>query len=73
MTEEVSNRGICYIEAVLLLCEHGHFLRRMAFFALPTYNIRVKNSLHMLTYVPVWTVHLKIASLKIIQVLHYLV
>ena len=25
MTKAVSNREICFIKAVLLLCEHGHF------------------------------------------------
>ena len=38
MTKAVSNREICFIKAVLLLCEHGHF-----FYHTPTPNtIRVK-------------------------------
>ena len=28
MTKAVSNREICFIKAVLLLCEHGHFVKK---------------------------------------------
>ena len=29
MTKAVSNREICFIKAVLLLCEHGHFKKKI--------------------------------------------
>ena len=29
MTKAVSNREICFIKALLLLCEHGHFKRKI--------------------------------------------
>ena len=29
MTKSVSNREICFIKAVLLLCEHGHFKKKI--------------------------------------------
>ena len=28
MTKAVSNREICFIKVVLLLCEHGHFKKK---------------------------------------------
>ena len=35
ITKAVSNREICFIKAVLLLCEHGHKNRKCCFFYLP--------------------------------------
>ena len=44
MTKAVTNREICFIKAVLLLYEHGHFfLNRKLCFLLPPNTIRVKN------------------------------
>ena len=44
MTKAGSNRGICFIKAVLLLCEHGHFFEQISkWWFLPPHNtIRVK-------------------------------
>ena len=43
MTKAVSNWDICCIKALLLLCDHWHFLRCMAFLPpLPPHTIRVK-------------------------------
>ena len=43
ITKAVSNREIYFIKAVLLLCEHRHFLRRIAYLPPPPPNtFRVK-------------------------------
>ena len=45
MTKAVSNREICFIEAVLLMCEHGHLFLNFASHGVkspPPNTIRVK-------------------------------
>ena len=46
MTKAVSNREICCVKAVLLLCKHGHFFlnfkKKKCKMPPPPYTIRVK-------------------------------
>ena len=45
MTKAVSNREICFIKAVSLLCEHGYFKKKSKMVFLPPPNtIRVKKA-----------------------------
>ena len=48
MTKAVSNRDVCFIKAVFLLCEHGHFSLNFTshgFLAPPANTIRVRYTL----------------------------
>ena len=51
MIKTASNRDICFIKAVLLFCEHGHFSLNFASHGL-AYRITEKfsNSLYIMNY-----------------------